>query len=376
MNETSKTARTTLLSSRRRGGPRLGWPHIDTHPDDIEGMVRVRVRASTVLAVAALIASALLGTSPVAFAGDAVATARECRSPKVPAAFHERVVTAIRLSGNLPRSWARSRNLSRIVCWQDTAFRSSFVEGGPDHVWHGVFAMTVQEAKTIAGPWLSNDRYELILNPACFVSGWDACPHTTANTRIIQQLIAGMRWIWLIYGRPVGAWGHIVRTGRFNSYPRPGTDNTPTRSPLRRCPVDGVVDYQDDFGEPRPTGGYHPHSGNDIRAPVGRPIRAPFSGLAVAHSDNWYAGHYVTVVGSEGFVRNAHLSRFGHLGYVRRGTVIGYVGATGDARSPHDHSEWHPWNVPHPLHVAPSGLSRILDAIDPYPFLNQVCTRA
>ncbi len=74
-------------------------------------------------------------------------------------------------------------------------------------------------------------------------------------------------------------------------------------------------------------------------------------------------------------MRNAHLSRFGHLGYVRAGTVIGYVGQTGDALTPHDHFEWHPWNVPDPVHVAPSGFSRILDAIDPYPFLNQVCAR-
>jgi len=27
------------------------------------------------------------------------------------------------------------------------------------------------------------------------------------------------------------------------------------------------------------------------------------------------------------------------------------------------------------LHTAPSGFRRILDAIDPFPFLNKVCTR-
>jgi murein DD-endopeptidase MepM/ murein hydrolase activator NlpD len=182
-----------------------------------------------------------------------------------------------------------------------------------------------------------------------------------------------MRWIWLIYGRPSAAWEHIARTGRFNSYPRPGTDNTATRSPLHLCPVAGVVGYQDDFGEPRGVGGYHPHDGNDIGAPIGRAIRAPFAGFVVAHSDDWFAGHYVTVVGREGFVRNAHLSRFAHVGYVRAGTVIGYVGETGDARNPHDHFEWHPWNVPKKLHRSPFGYTRIMDGIDPYPFLNQVC---
>ena len=217
--------------------------------------------------------------------------------------------------------------------------------------------MTVEEMKTIAGPWLSNDRHELILRASCFVRGWDACPHTTANARIVQQLIAGMRWIWLVYGRPIVAWHHIERTGRFNSYPRPGTDDTATRAPFAVCPVTGRVAYRDDFGVPRGTGGYHPHSGNDIHAPIGRAIRAPFAGLAVAHTDDWFAGRSVGLVGAEGFVRNSHLSRFAHLGYVRAGAVIGYVGQTGDALTPHDHFSWHPWNVPDPLHVAPSGFT-------------------
>jgi hypothetical protein len=332
---------------------------------------RAGLRAVLPVVVSALLVAGAFGAP--ASAGDAPSTPRDCRNPKTPATFHKRLLTAIRVSGNLPREWADSPYLAKIVCWQNTDFDPAFHKGGPDHAWHGVFAMTVQELKEIAGPWLSNDRDELILDPVCFVSGWDACPHTTANARIMQQLIAGMRWIWLNFGRPSAAWAHIVRTGRFTSYPRPGTDDTATKSPLNRCPVDGQVGYQDDFGEPRGVGGYHPHSGNDIGAPTGRAIRAPFSGLAVAHSDGWFAGRYVIVVGREGIVHNAHLSRFGHLGYVTSGTIIGYVGASGDARDAHDHFEWHPWNVPDRLHVSPLGFSRIRDAIDPYPFLNQVC---
>jgi len=102
-----------------------------------------------------------------------------------------------------------------------------------------------------------------------------------------------------------------------------------TTSPLGSCPVAGSVSYSDDFGQPRNVGGYHPHWGNDIRAPLGQEVRAPFDGLAVARSDNWFAGNFVTVVGLHGYVRNDHLDRFGTLGYVTAGTVIGYVGATG-----------------------------------------------
>ena len=146
-----------------------------------------------------------------------------------------------------------------------------------------------------------------------------------------------------------------------------------TKTPLGRCPVDGSVSYWDDFGQPRYVGGYHPHAGNDIKAPIGRPIRAPFDGLAIPHTDTWFSGNSVAVIGAKGYVRNAHLSRFGTLGYVTAGTIIGYVGETGDAEAPHDHFEWHPWVVATPLHQAPSGFSRVMEAVDPFPFLNQVC---
>ncbi len=257
----------------------------------MSGSNRIAVVLSLLLAMGMV-------TSPAA--ADAPSSPRDCRDPATPKTFHKRLVTAIRVSGNLPRDWSDSPYLAKIICWQDTRFSAALRKRGPDRVWHGVFAMTVQEMKTIAGPWLSNDRNELILSPVCFVSGWDACPHTAANSRIIQQLIAGMRWIWLTYGRPIAAWSHVLRTHRFNSYPRPGTDDTATRSPLRVCPVHGVVGYQDDFGEGRGTGGYHPHSGNDVHAPVSRAIRAPFAGLAVGHVDDWFAGRSVGLIGAEG----------------------------------------------------------------------------
>ena len=331
-------------------------------------------RIATLFVIVALgVAGSIAAVSRVSAA---VSTPKDCRDPQTPTGFHREVVTAIKVSRDLPATWARSPYLAKIVCWQDTGFDTTFVANGPQHRWHGVFAMTVQEMKSVQGPNLGNDRDGLVLSADCFVHGWDSCPKKTANARIIQQLIAGMRWIWWVYAHPGTAWHHVVRTGRFDSYPRPGTDDTPTKRPLSRCPVKSTVSYRDDFGEPRTTGGFHPHSGNDVHAPIGRAIRAPFAGLVVAHTDNWFAGRSVGLIGSEGFVRNAHLSRFGHLGYVRTGTVIGYVGMTGDALTPHDHFEWHPWNVPTPLHVAPTGYSRIRDAIDPFPFLNQVCTRA
>jgi Peptidase family M23 len=315
----------------------------------------------------------LAALAPISAAAADQPTVAGCRTPHVPARFHRHLVVAIQLSGNLPPRWADSPYIPRIICWQGTRFSTRFRAHGPRQKWIGMFAMTKREVQTIAGPWMSNDPDELILDTKCFARGWDACPETTANTRLVQQLIAGLRWIWLNDGRPQVAWRHIVDTGRFDSFPRSGTDDTPTHEPLRLCPVRPPVSYRDDFGEPRPVGGFHLHWGNDIGARIGRPIRAPFAGLAVGHDDGWFGGRYVTVTGREGYVRNGHMIRFGTLGHVRAGTVIGYVGMSGDALYPHDHFEWHPWNVPRTLHRAPSGYSRIMDAIDPFPFLNQVC---
>ncbi len=336
-------------------------------------MTLARTKTPLLVLLTAVLVTAMLQVGPVA------ADARThgvggCFHPDEPRRFHRHLVRAIRISRDLPTSWADSPFIAKIVCWQGTDFQTDFIDHGRAYYdWHGMFAMTTQEVQTIFGTWMTASRDAFVLTPKCFVHGWDGCPHRAANAAVMQQIIAGLRWIWLNYGTPTAAWGHIKRTGRFNSYPRPGTDDEPTRTPFRRCPVGGGVHYRDGFGETRTVGGYHPHWGTDVIAPPGRPIRAPFDGFAVTHSDDWFAGHWVTVVGEQGYVRNDHLGRFAKRGYVHAGDVIGYVGATGDARGPHDHFEWHPWSVPTPRHRSPFGFSLIMDAIDPYPFLNKVC---
>jgi peptidoglycan LD-endopeptidase LytH len=128
--------------------------------------------------------------------------------------------------------------------------------------------------------------------------------------------------------------------------------------PFTACPVPGGA-ISDDFGAPRYGGGYHTHEGNDIFAPEGTPIHAPFDGTA-SGANNTLGGISVIVTGSQGYAYNAHMSRTAGLGPVQAGDVIGYVGSTGDAQgtSPHDHFEWHPGNGA---------------AVDPHPYLLQVC---
>ena len=123
---------------------------------------------------------------------------------------------------------------------------------------------------------------------------------------------------------------------------------------FRSCPIAGWHSVADNFGITvrLPDVPVHRHMGNDITASSGTPIVAPFDGYASA-SSSVLGGLEVRVQGAPGYVYNAHLSSYGTLGDVSAGTVIGYVGATGDATAPHDHFEWHPLDGvavdPHPL---------------------------
>ena len=157
-----------------------------------------------------------------------------------------------------------------------------------------------------------------------------------------------------------------------NQGPPPGTvtyqivvrqapkSHRPTQqTPFSVCPVRGSGYFADDFGAPRYAGGYHPHQGNDIFAPMGTAIVAPFDGVAV-RSPNQLGGNAVKVAGQFGYVYNAHLSAYGKSGPVKADEIIGYVGNTGDALGgpTHDHFEWHPLGGP---------------AVNPFLFLKAVC---
>jgi hypothetical protein len=138
---------------------------------------------------------------------------------------------------------------------------------------------------------------------------------------------------------------------------------------FRVCPLDEPRSYVDDFGvlmkrdeKGVPTKNrkkWHRHQGIDIFSVVGTPVRAPFPGWARV-ATNPVGGLAVKVFGVQGFVYNAHLSAYGHLGYVEEGDIIGYVGNTGDAvgTMAHDHFEWHPGNGP---------------AVDAFLYLNEAC---
>jgi murein DD-endopeptidase MepM/ murein hydrolase activator NlpD len=140
------------------------------------------------------------------------------------------------------------------------------------------------------------------------------------------------------------------------------------------CPVQQPRAYGDGFGAPRYAGGYHLHRGVDIVAPMGTKILAPFDGHAYT-SSNSLGGNIVSVVGAQGTVYNAHLSRYSASSNssVSTGEVIGYVGSTGSSTTPHDHFEFHPTVMIGGWWQSSYGYGEIEDAINPYPLLLQAC---
>ncbi|HJX06911.1 MAG TPA: M23 family metallopeptidase [Actinomycetota bacterium] len=131
---------------------------------------------------------------------------------------------------------------------------------------------------------------------------------------------------------------------------------------FRTCPVPAFTTIYDNFGAivRLPHVPVHVHQGDDVMAPAGSPILAPFDGYATTGRSK-LGGLELRVFGSDGYIYNAHLSSLGSLGYVHAGDIVGYVGSTGDATGPHDHIEWHPIDGA---------------AVDPNPLLTAACVDA
>jgi murein DD-endopeptidase MepM/ murein hydrolase activator NlpD len=125
------------------------------------------------------------------------------------------------------------------------------------------------------------------------------------------------------------------------------------------CPTGtSAVAFGDTWGAPR-SGGRR-HQGVDMIGPIGTPLLAVVDGFAEPKT-NTLGGTTIWFKGNDGNrYYYAHLDHYGTLGAVQAGTIIGYMGQTGNAR----------FSVPH-LHfeVHPAGGA----AVNPYPTVRAHC---
>lgn len=86
------------------------------------------------------------------------------------------------------------------------------------------------------------------------------------------------------------------------------------------------------------------HTGQDMSAPIGTPIKAAASGVAKSPSGGGWAGNHAIIDHGDGSTLYAHMQRSlvrpGQQ--VKGGEVIGYVGMTGRSFGPHLHFEYYP----------------------------------
>jgi peptidoglycan LD-endopeptidase LytH len=132
-------------------------------------------------------------------------------------------------------------------------------------------------------------------------------------------------------------------TGRGGAGGRPGASPGVLGGDGWLCPVQGTgVFFSDTWGAPRSGG--RVHQGVDMIGERGLPLVAVVDGVVTART-NTLGGRAVSLNGVDGTrYYYAHLEDWAATGVVTRGTIIGYLGQTGNAQFsvPHLHFEIHP----------------------------------
>jgi murein DD-endopeptidase MepM/ murein hydrolase activator NlpD len=112
---------------------------------------------------------------------------------------------------------------------------------------------------------------------------------------------------------------------------------------LMKTPIDGAR-LSSGFGmRKHPIRGYmKKHQGVDFAAPTGTPIYAAGDGIIEMKQRYKGYGKYIRIRHANGFkTAYGHMSKFNKTpsGRVKQGSIIGYVGSTGNSTGPHLHYE-------------------------------------
>lgn len=175
-------------------------------------------------------------------------------------------------------------------------------------------------------------------------------------TSIRPRKVSAIATVAFGFAALIAVWNQpaLLRVGTLISLLK---TKTPPKLPV---PVEEVAskDLEDTWGAPR--SGNRRHEGIDIFAPLGRPVTSTTNGVVFKVGEDSLGGRVVRVLGP-GWQWHyyAHLDRFSDVkpgSIVHQGTVLGYVGNTGNASG-----------TPHHLHY---GVYRFLGgAQNPYPLL-------
>jgi len=201
----------------------------------------------------------------------------------------------------------------------------------------------VTSSQIVAANGLSGDRIyvgqQLRLVPAAGTASTSATTYVVRSGDILSSIARklGTTVRALQDANGIGD-ADLVVIGRTLKVPAGGTGG----GGAVRCPVQGGAKFMNDWGFPRSGGRFH--EGNDFFAPRGRPAVAVVTGTVV-QTVGRLGGNQVKLFGDDGVAYYyTHLDAFGAKGRVSAGSVIGYVGSTGNAAGgpAHVHFEVHP----------------------------------
>jgi murein DD-endopeptidase MepM/ murein hydrolase activator NlpD len=138
-------------------------------------------------------------------------------------------------------------------------------------------------------------------------------------------------------------------------------------APHRVCPVLGDLWFEDDWHDQRPWG--RAHKGNDLHAEPGTPLAAIEAGTVLQANWHWSGGRqiYFSADATGDVYYYAHLAEWSDWIWtgtrVEAGDVIGLLGDSGNASTPHLHLGW-----------MPGSYTMDLDNLqNPYPLLVEIC---